>query len=382
MYKDGERRINMEEIAINGGEAIAHALRQIKIDVFAMYPITPQTPIIEKYCAFDKDKKVKTKIVLAESEHSALSIAIGACASGVRATTATASQGLMYMFEMLGVTSGLRLPIVMPIANRSTSSPINIHCDHSDSMSALDQGWIQMYCENNQEAYETTIFLQKLAEKVFLPAMVCVDGFFTSHTVEKVCLFKDVDVRKFVGDFHPVYDLLDTKNPITIGSLCLQDSQFEIKAEVDVAQSKVLSAFKEIAKDYKKTFNKKIEVYEDYCASKAEVVVVILSSAAGTMKDVVDKLREENINIGLLKPRLYRPFLYKEYTKVFRNARKIIVFDRSFGYGSVPPLYKDIKLCVSEFSRKMDVYSFVYGIGGRDFYEKDAEDIIRSVINK
>jgi pyruvate ferredoxin oxidoreductase alpha subunit len=372
--------MSSKKLALSGGEAVAHALRQINPDVFAMYPITPQTPIIEKYTLFDAQKKVKTKIINAESEHSALSIAIGASASGVRAVTATASQGLLYMYEMLGVASGLRLPIVMPIANRSTSSPINIHCDHSDSMSALDQGWIQLYCEDSQEAYETTIFAQKLAEKVYLPAMVCLDGFFTSHTVENVELFEDALVKKFIGKFKPKYDLLDTSNPITIGSLALPTHQFEIKAEVDFANNEVKSAFKEVAKDFKKAFNKKMEIYESYYANNAEIIVVILNSAAGAVKEVIDDLRKKDINVGLLKPKLYRPFFYEEYRKAFKNAQKIIVFDRSFGYGSVPPLYKDIKICVSEFSRKIDVYSFVYGIGGRDFYYKDAEDIIMSVI--
>ncbi len=373
--------MNMKK-AISGGEAIAHALRQIEPEVFAMYPITPQTPIIEAYALFEAQNKVKTKLVRTESEHSALSVAIGASCSGVRATTATASQGLLYMYEMLGVAVGLRLPIIMPIANRSISSPINIHCDHSDSMSAIDQGWIQMYCENNQEAYETTIFLQKLIEKVCLPGMVCIDGFFTSHTVENTHLFEDKDVKKFVGKYKPVYDLLDTKNPITIGSLALQDNQFKIKTEIDIANNLVPSAFKEVSKEFKETFNKKINLYEDYFASKSEIVVVVLSSSAGTVKDVVDKLRRKKISVGLLKPKLYRPFLYQEYKKVFKNAKKIIVLDRSFGYGSVPPLYKDIKLCVSEISRKIEVFSFVYGIGGRDFYPEDAEKIIASVIKK
>jgi pyruvate ferredoxin oxidoreductase alpha subunit len=370
----------MTELALNGGEAIAHALRQIKYDVFAMYPITPQTPIIEKYCLFDSQKKVKTNIVRAESEHSALSVVIGACAAGVRACTATSSQGLMYMFEMLGVASGLRLPILMPIANRSISAPINIHCDHSDSMSANDQGWIQIYCENAQEAYESTIFAQKLAESVYLPAMVCIDGFFTSHTVENVTLFEDSSVKSFIGEFKPAYDLLDTKNPITIGSLALPNHHFEIKSEVDNALKQVKTEFKNISKNFKQTFGKKIDVYEDYYASQSETVIVVLSSAAGTVKDVVDELREKNVSIGLLKPRLYRPFLYEEYRKAFRNANKIIVFDRSFGYGSVPALFKDIKICVSEFSRKIDLYSFVFGIGGRDFYSEDVKQILDSIL--
>jgi pyruvate ferredoxin oxidoreductase alpha subunit len=193
-------------------------------------------------------------------------------------------------------------------------------------------------------------------------------------------LFEDALVKKFIGKFKPKYDLLDTSNPITIGSLALPTHQFEIKAEVDFANNEVKSAFKEVAKDFKKAFNKKMEIYESYYANNAEIIVVILNSAAGAVKEVIDDLRKKDINVGLLKPKLYRPFFYEEYRKAFKNAQKIIVFDRSFGYGSVPPLYKDIKICVSEFSRKIDVYSFVYGIGGRDFYYKDAEDIIMSVI--
>ena len=186
------------KLGLNGGEAIAFALKQINPEVFAMYPITPQTPIIESYAKFVANGLVDTEIIRTESEHSALSATIGASASGVRAVTATASQGLMYMFEALSVASGLRLPIVMPVANRAISAPINIHCDHSDSMSTLDQGWMQVYCENAEEAYNMTLFSLRLAESVYLPIMVCIDGFYTSHNMEIVNVYDDKTVKEFI----------------------------------------------------------------------------------------------------------------------------------------------------------------------------------------
>ena len=367
----------MNKKALTGGEAIAYAMKQINPEVVAMYPITPQTPVIESFAKFVADGKVNSELIRTESEHSALSVTVGASSAGVRAMTATASQGLLYMFEMLPVASGLRLPIVMPVVNRATSAPINIHCDHSDSMSAVDQGWIQFYCINAQEAYELTLFALRLSEAVLLPTMVCIDGFITSHNLVGVELFEDDLVKSFIGEFKPAYSLLDTENPITVGALALTDYYFEIRAQMFEAFNKVKEKFIDISKEFEEKFNKRIKVFEDYFASNADIVLVVLSSTAGTAKEVIDRLRKDGKNVGLLRPILYRPFLYDEYSKVLKNAKKIIVLERSEGPGSFPPLYKDISLAKGN----AEVYSYVFGLGGREILEEDIEKLIMSFIN-
>lgn len=368
--------------AMTGGEAIAYALKQIDPEVFAMYPITPQTPIIETFSKYEANGLVNTEIIRVESEHSALSVAIGASAAGSRAVTATASQGLLYMYEVLGIASGLRLPIVMPVANRAISAPINIHCDHSDSMSAIDQGWMQVYCQNAQEAYDMTLFGLRLAESVYLPIMVCIDGFFTSHNLENLETYDDGLVKEFIGEFNPKYNLLDTDNPITIGALALQDSYFEIRKEMFDAFLDVKENYLKISKEFKKIFDKEINFYEDYYAKESKTVLITLSSTAESSKDVIDKLRLENKSVGLLRPILYRPFLYEEYSKALENAENIIVLERSEGPGSFSPIYKDILLTAyNNLKHKPKIFSYVFGLGGREIIQKDIEDLLVSVIN-
>lgn len=369
------------KLGLSGGEAIAYALKQINPEIFAMYPITPQTPIIESYSKYSANGLVDTELIRTESEHSALSATIGASAAGVRAVTATASQGLLYMYEALGVASGLRLPIVMPVANRAISAPINIHCDHSDSMSAVDQGWMQVYCENAQEAYEMTLFGLRLAESVSLPIMVCIDGFYTSHNLEVINVYDDSTVKKFVGEFKPKYNLLDTDHPITIGALALPDSYMEIRKQMFDAFLEVKDNYSKISKEFKTSFGKDINFYEDYFASDSETVLVVLSSTAESSKDIIDKLRKDGKSVGLLRPILFRPFLYEEYSKALKKAKKIIVLERTEGPGSYPPLYKDICLTVMNTTNKSEVMSLVFGLGGRDIYQKDIEELLVSVIS-
>jgi len=369
-----------KKIALNGGEAIAYALKQINPEVVAMYPITPQTPIIEAYSKFVADGDVDSELIRVESEHSALSATIGAAASGVRAVTATASQGLLYMFEVLGVAAGLRLPIVMPVVNRATSAPINIHCDHSDSMSAIDQGWMQVYCEDAQEAYEMTLFSLRLAEAVSLPIMICTDGFITSHNLQSVEVFDNKKVKSFIGKHKGPYNLLDVNNPITIGPLALPDYFFEVKAQMFKAFDNVKKEFNKISKEFKDKFGKKIKILEDYYASKADVVLVVLSSTAESTKDVVDKLRKQGKSVGLLRPILFRPFLYNEYAKVLKNAKKVIVLDRSEGPGSQAPIFRDILISLNNLEKRPQAYSFVFGLGGRDIYQKDIEKLFNTFL--
>ena len=368
-----------KKLALSGGEAVAFALKQINPEVMAMYPITPQTPIIETFARYEANGEVDTEIIRVESEHSALSAVVGAQACGVRAVTATSSQGLLYMYEVLSVASGFRLPILIPIVNRAISAPINIHCDHSDSMSCLDQGWMQVYCENAQESYEMTLFSLRLAESVNLPIMVCQDGFITSHNVTGVEVFDNKKVKEFIGEYKPEYNLLNTKKPISIGSLALPDTYFEIRANMFNAFEEVKSNYSKISIEFNKLFNKKINVYEDYFASNSETVIIVLSSTAESTKDVIDKLRKEKKNVGLLRPMLYRPFLYDDYAKALKKAKKIIVLERCEGPGSYPPVYKDIMITIARNKINAEVYSYVFGLGGRDIYEKDIEKLIIDV---
>jgi len=368
-----------KKLALSGGEAVAYALKQINPDVVAMYPITPQTPIIETFARYQANKEVDTEIIRTESEHSALSAVVGAQASGVRAITATSSQGLLYMYEVLSVASGFRLPILMPIVNRAISAPINIHCDHSDSMSCLDQGWMQVYCENAQEAYEMTLFSLRLAEEVNLPIMVCLDGFITSHNVTGIEVFEDAKVKNFIKEYKPAYNLLDTSKPISIGSLALPDTYFEIRVNMFNAFLEVKEKFKKISDEFNKLFNKKINIYEDYFASSSETVLIVLSSTAESSKDVIDKLRKEKKNVGLLRPILYRPFLYDDYSSALKKSKKIIVLERSAGPGSYPPIYKDIMITLARNKINAEVYSYVFGLGGRDISQKEIEKLIVDV---
>ena len=368
-----------KKIALNGGEAVSYALKQINPEVVAMYPITPQTPIIETYSKYVSDAEVDSQLIRVESEHSALSAVIGAQASGVRAVTATASQGLLYMYEVLAVASGLRLPIIMPIVNRATSAPINIHCDHSDSMSAIDQGWMQVYCQNAQESYEMTLFSLRLAESVDLPIMVCQDGFITSHNLESVEVFKKTDVKKFIKKYKPKYNLLDSKNPVTVGPLALPDYYFETKVGMFKAFNQVEKEFNKISKEFKEYFGKQINILEEYKSKDAETILVVLSSTAETAKEAVDSLRQKGIKAGLVRPVLFRPFIYNKFKKALEKAENIVVLDRSEGPGSFPPLYKDIKLAISENTKKQKIYSYVFGLGGRDIYDTEIFKLFENV---
>ena len=265
-------------------------MRQIDPDVVAAYPITPQTDIVQFFSTFAANGAVKTEMVTVESEHSAMSATIGASAAGARAMTATSSQGLALMWEMLHIASGYRLPIVMPMVNRALSGPINIHCDHSDSMGALTTGWLQIYSESAQEAYDNLIQAVRIAEHpdVLLPTMVCQDGFITSHGIENLYLLPDDVVKKFVGEYKPENYVLNLDNPITVGPLQVQDYYTETKAQQSHAMAASKKVILEVAEEYAKISGRKYGLFEAYKTDDAERVIVVLNSTAGTAKAVVD----------------------------------------------------------------------------------------------
>ncbi len=368
-------------LALTGAQAVAQAMRQIDPDVVAVFPITPQTEIMMQFSQFHADGLVQSELVRAESEHSSMSIAVGASAAGARAMTATSSAGLALMWEIVGVTSGLRLPIVMPVVNRALSAPINIHCDHSDSMGTRDQGWIQIFCENAQESYEATILAIRVAEHpdVMLPVMVLQDGFITSHGVQNVTLFDDKVIKNFVGDYKPRTWLLNTDDPVTVGSLELQDYYFESQKQRSDAMLKSMDVYLKIGKELSKITGSAYNLYDEYMLKDADEVIVVTSSTAGNTRVVVDKLRKQGKKVGLLKPRFYRPFPYKEIAKALEGKKSVAVLDRAESYGAVAPLFGDIKAALYDLDKKLKLKSYIFGLGGRNIFESDIENVFNEL---
>lgn len=359
------------KVALTGNEAAAFAMKQIDPDVVAAYPITPQTEIVQYFSSFVHDGKVHTEFVTVESEHSAMSACIGASAAGARTMTATCSQGLALMWEMLYIAAAFRLPIVMSVVNRALSAPINIHCDHSDSMGARDSGWIQIYSENAQEVYDNLIQAVKIAEHpaVRLPVMVCQDGFVISHGLENLEVESDETVRAFVGEYTPEIHLLDARRPITIGPLALQNAYFEARRQLAEAMYDAKRVILDVAREYERVTGKSYGFFEEYMMDDAETALVILNSAAGTAKVVVDRLRSEGKKVGLLKPRVVRPFPREEMVAALTrpNLRVVAVMDRADTYSTLGgPLFNEIKSALFDAERRPCVVNYIYGLGGRD----------------
>ncbi|NTV40821.1 MAG: pyruvate ferredoxin oxidoreductase [Candidatus Moranbacteria bacterium] len=366
--------------ALTGGYAVAEAWRQIEPDVMAVYPITPQTTIIEAYAKMKADGLVSTEIVQVESEHSAMSATIGACATGARAVTASSSQGILHMAETLPVVSGLGLPVVMSVSSRALSAPLNIHGEHGDVMAVRDMGWVQIFAEQAQDAYDDTIIALKLAEEINVPVMPVMDGFHTSHTTERIEILNDAVVKDFVGERKVEQSLLDFKNPTTFGTLALQNTFFEFKLDQEKRMQKAKTAYKKICTEFAKISGRKYAMFEEYHLKDATSAIVIMGATGGTAKEVVDKLRSEGKKIGLLSVKLFRPFPYHEIGKVLSHIPKIAVLDRAISFGAFPPLYQDIVSSLYHASsRKPDIASYVYGLGGRDTMQKDIEKVFRDL---
>jgi len=363
--------------ALTGGAAVAEAWRQIDPEVVCAYPITPQTPIIETFAQLVAAGRVSSEVILAESEHSALSAIVGASAAGVRALTATSSQGLAYMAEILWVAAGLRLPIVMAVAARALSAPINIHGDHSDVMGFRDAGWIQLFCETAQEAYDLSLLAVRLAEdkKVLLPTMVIQDGFFTSHNVEPVKIYDDAAVRQILGERQAEYGLLNFEKPVSYGPLALPNYFFEIKYQQQQAMAQVPAALETVAGEFKNLLGQKYAWCEEYQMEDAEYALVVMGSAAGTAKDAVDELRAQGQPVGMVKIRLYRPFQYLALAQILQNCAGVAVLDRAMAPGAQAPLVSDVRLALSSLKSAPLVSSYIYGLGGRDLYPEEIKNV-------
>lgn len=369
------------DVALTGGAASAEALRQINPFVMPVYPITPQTPIIETFAKICADGKADTEIITVESEHSAISAAIGSQAAGVRTVTATSSQGLALMNEILYIASGMRLPIIMLISARALSAPLNIHGDHSDVMGARDTGWIQLFSDSVQEVYDNTIIGTKLAEKSELPIMVVMDGFTTSHNVENLELLPDEIVKDFVGEYKNENALLDVENPASYGPVALANSYFEFKLDQEEAMGKVLDNYKQVVQEFKNISNREYDLIEEYQMKDAKEVIVVMGATAGTAKDAVDKMRKEGKKVGLIKVKLFRPFPYQEIAEALKDVESIVVLDRAISSGSMPALYGEVvnSIFKSDLLDKK-ISSYIYGLGGRDIFIKDIEGVLNDLI--
>ena len=367
-----------KKVPLTGDQAVAYAMKQIAPDVVAAYPITPQTEIVMNFSNYVANGQVSTELIPVESEHSAMSACVGAAAAGARTMTATSANGLALMWEIVYIAASTRLPMVMPVVNRALSGPINIHCDHSDTMGARDSGWIQIYCENAQEVYENTVLAVRIAEhkKILLPVMVCQDGFITSHGVEGVDLLDDKKVKDFIGEYKIDKPLLDVDNPVTYGPLDLQDYYFEHKRQQSEAMKVALAAIPEVLKEFEKTFGTKYDFIETYKLDDAEIAIVAMSSTAGTVKFVVDELRQKGIKAGLLRPRIFRPFPKEKIANALRKIKAVAVLDRSESFSAEGgPLYTEIKAALYDSDVKLNIANYIYGLGGRDVFPEDINKV-------
>jgi len=369
----------MAIIAMNGDQAIALSWRQIDPDVVAAYPITPQTIIVEQFSEFVADGLVNTEFVCAESEHSALSICIGSAASGARTATATASAGLAFMWEVLYVASAMRLPIVMAVANRALSGPINIHCDHSDSMGARDSGWIQLYGENVQEAYDNSLMAFRIAEhpEVRLPIMTCLDGFIVTHSLERFEPLPDDVVKQFVGEFKYRRSLLDVSKPVSMGPFDGTDYYYEHKYAQVEAMRRTIPVINSVAKDFAKLTGREYQLIEPYKLEDADYAVMAMGSTAGTLKETVDELRAEGKKVGSIKLRLFRPFPSAELMKMLEGLKGVAVMDRAISIGASGPLFPEVRSALYEAKHRPKLSNYIYGLGGRDVRPEE----LRSVYN-
>ena len=358
-------------VALIGTDAVAEAMRQIDPDLVAAYPITPQTAIVETFAQMVANGQVNTNYVPVESEHSAMSAAIGGSSAGARVMTATSSQGLALMWELLYIASGLRLPIVMPNVNRALSAPINIHCDHSDSMGARDTGWIQIFSENAQEAYDNTLQAMRIAEHkdVLLPVMVLLDGFIISHAIDRLDLLEDAVAKKFVGQYQPEDYMLNAANPLCVGAFDgLYGYFFELKRQQEEAMQNSFKVIKDVGKEYGTVSGRPYELFESVGLEDAEYVIIALGSAAGTVRSEVECLREQGLPIGMIKLRVFRPFPAKELSAALAGKKAVAILDRSdtFAGGMGGPVFIETRSSLYDMENRPLLVNYVYGLGGRD----------------
>lgn len=367
---------------LSGNEAVAIALRQINPDVFPAFPITPSTEIPQYFASFVANGQVDTEFITVESEHSSMSAAIGASAAGARALTATSSCGLAYMWEELYIAASNRLPLALALVNRALSGPININCDHSDSMGARGSGWIQIYAENNQEAYDNMVQAFRISEHkdVRLPIMICQDGFITSHAVENIELLEDAQVKEFVGEYEPENYLLNPECPMAVGPYSVSDFYMEAKRNQAEGMAHVEQVVLDIAKEFEEMSGRSYGLFESYRMEDAERAVIMIGSAAGTTKDAIDRLRAKGEKVGLIKIRLYRPFPADAIAEELKNVKAVAIMDRAESYTNHGgPLGADVMSALFRARSRALATNIIYGLGGRDVRVEDMENVFANL---
>ena len=363
---------------MSGNEAVAYAIRQINPDVMPAFPITPSTEIPQMVSTYIANGEVDTEFIPVESEHSAMSAAIGSEAAGARTLTATSSAGLALMWEELLLAASNRMPLALALVNRTLSGPININCDHTDGMGARDTGWIQIYSENNQEAYDNFVQAYPIAENknVHLPIMICQDGFITSHAVENIELLEDADVKAFVGEYEPEEFLLNPGKPIAVGPYSVSDYVMEAKKNQEIALENAKDVILQVAAEYEKISGRKYGLFEAYKTEDADYVMLIMGSAAGTAKQAVDDLRVQGKKVGVLKLRVFRPFPAKEIAEALRNCKAVAVMDRCESYnGNGAALGSEVSAALFRNKVMISAVNYIYGLAGRDFTVTDVYHI-------
>ena len=374
---DAKNMLDATTVAVTGNEAVAEAMRQIDPDVVCAYPITPQTEVVQLYAQMVADGKVDSEFVTVESEHSAMSAVIGSAAGGARTMTATSSQGFALMWEVLYVAASYRLPIVMTTVNRALSGPINIHCDHSDTMGGRDTGWIQIYGENQQEAYDNCLQSVRIAEHmdVRTPVMHMYDGYVISGAIGPLKMLPDEEAHKFIGPYRAVNPMLDTKHPVTVGPFDgLHGFYFEHKVSQNRAMDRAFKVIEDVADEFAALSGRKYDLLDTYRLEDAELAIVVVGSTAGTTRIVVDKLRERGVKAGMVRVRVFRPFPAKEYAEALQHVKVVGVMDRADSFGAQGgPVFLEVRSALYDCDMRPQVLPFIYGLGGRDIFPDNIE---------
>ena len=363
---------------MSGNEAVAYAIKQINPDVMPAFPITPSTEIPQMVSNYIANGEVDTEFIPVESEHSSMSAAIGAEAAGARTLTATSSAGLALMWEELLLAASNSMPLALALVNRTLSGPININCDHTDSMGARDTGWIQIYAENNQEVYDNFIQAYPIAENkdVHLPIMICQDGFITSHAVENIELMDDDVVKEFVGEYEPEEFLLNPGKPMAVGPYAISAYAMEARKNQEIALENAKDVIYKVGKEYEKVSGRKYGFFEEYKTKDADYIMLIMGSAAGTAKQAVDELREQGKKVGVLKLRVFRPFPAKEIAAALSRCKAVAIMDRCESYnGNGGPLGSEVTAALFRNKVMIDAVNYIYGLAGRDFTVENVFDI-------
>lgn len=372
-----------KKVLMSGNEAVATALRQINPDVFPAFPITPSTEIPQYFSNYVSNGLVDTEFITVESEHSSMSAAMGASAAGARALTATSSAGLAFMWEVLGVAASSRLPVGLAAVCRALTGPLNINCDHSDTMGARDSGWIQLYAEDNQEAYDNMVMAFNIAEHkdVMLPIMICQDGFITSHAVMNMELLDDAAVKEFVGEREPQDYLLNPEEKFAVGPYAVSDYYMESRKAQAHAMENAKQVILDVAKDFEKISGRKYGLIEEYQMEDAEYAIVIIGSAAGTAKDAIDRLRDNGVKAGLVKIRSFRPFPAKEIAKALKPCKAVAVMDRSETFSTNGgPVGAETMQAMYVHGCTAKAINILYGIGGRDVTVDDMTGVYETLM--